>query len=183
MGETTLPNQTVFKPNQHVKPSDLREVTTHEGLTLTELAVPSTKSAPHGETLQYARQNGVVDPCTAWANHVIINAPPVNGPLFAYRSKKGHTPLTKSAFIKRLASAAKAAQEKPLTGHGIRIGATLEYLLRGIPFDTVKVIGRWSSDAFILYLRKHAQILAPYMQAVPVLHAEYIRYTMPPVRW
>lgn len=183
VGETTLPNQTAFKPDQHVKPSDLREVTTREGLTMTELAVPTTKSAPLGETLQYARQNGAVDPCAAWANHVSINDPPKNGPLFAYRSKKGHTPLTKSAFIKRLAVVARAANEEPLAGHGIRIGATLEYLLRGVSFEAVKVIGRWSSDTFILYLRKHAQILAPYMQAVPALHTEYIRYTMPPVRW
>ena len=51
-------------------------------------------------------------------------------------------------------------------GHGIRIGATLEYLLRGIPFDVMKVKGRWVSNAFQLYLRKHNQILAPYMQSM-----------------
>jgi len=55
-------------------------------------------------------------------------------------------------------------------------------LLRGVPFDVVKAIGRWASDAFRLYLRKHAQILAPYMQAVPSLHEHFIRYSMPPVR-
>ncbi len=57
-----------------------------------------------------------------------------------------------------------------------------EYLLRGILFDVVKTIGRWKSDAFILYLRKHAQILAPYMQAVPAIHEQFIRYTMPQIR-
>lgn len=183
VGETTLPNQTAFDATQHVKPSNLRQIVTREGLTMTEIAVPMTKSAPNGETLQYARQNGPVDPCAAWDNHININAPPANGPMFAYRAAKGHKPLTKSAFIKRLAAAARKAGEEPLAGHGIRIGATLEYLLRGVPFETVKVIGRWSSDAFLLYLRKHAQILAPYMQAVPTLHDKYIRYTMPPVRW
>ncbi|TEB31909.1 hypothetical protein FA13DRAFT_1628746, partial [Coprinellus micaceus] len=50
-------------------------------------------------------------------------------------------------------------------GHGIRIGPTLEYLLRGVPFDVMKVKGWWASDTFQTYLRKHAQILAPYMQA------------------
>ncbi|KZT18308.1 hypothetical protein NEOLEDRAFT_1030631, partial [Neolentinus lepideus HHB14362 ss-1] len=91
-------------------------------------------------------------------------------------------PLTKTAFIQRLSKAARAAGIDPLQGHGIRIGATLEYLLRGVPFDVVKVKGRWASDAFILYLRKHAQILAPYMQAVPEVHEHFVRYTMPPVR-
>jgi hypothetical protein len=35
----------------------------------------------------------------------------------------------------------------------------------------MKVKGRWASDAFLIYLTKHAQILAPYMQAHPVLHS------------
>lgn len=106
--------------------------------------------------------------------------------MFAYKQytkgKVSYKPLTKSAFIKRLAVAAINAKLEPLTGHGIRIGATLEYLLRGVPFETLKVIGQWSSDAFTIYLRKHAQILAPYMQAVPELHGEFMRYTMPAVR-
>lgn len=38
----------------------------------------------------------------------------------------------------------------------------LEYLLPSISFDVVKSIGRWASEAFILFLRKHAQILASY---------------------
>ena len=69
-----------------------------------------------------------------------------------------------------------------MQGHGIRIRSTLEYLLRGVPFDVMKVKGRWSSDAFTLYLRKHAQILVPYIQAVPAVHDAFVRLTMPPVR-
>ena len=69
-----------------------------------------------------------------------------------------------------------------LLGHGIRIGSVLEYLLCGVPFDVVKAIGRWASDAFRLYLRKHAQILALYMQADPALHGRFARHSVPPVR-
>ena len=70
----------------------------------------------------------------------------------------------------------------PRQGHGICIGSTLEYLLRRVPFDVMKVKGHWASDAFTLYLRKHAQIFAPYMQAAPLLHEAFICYTMPPIR-
>ncbi|KIK74468.1 hypothetical protein PAXRUDRAFT_175626, partial [Paxillus rubicundulus Ve08.2h10] len=94
---------------------------------------------------------------------------------------KGHKPLTKK-FLSVLAGAAKKAGIKPLHGHSIRIGSTLEYLLRNIPFDVVKVKGRWASDSFLVYLRRHAQILAPYMQAQPVIHEAFLRYTLPPVR-
>ncbi|SJL14243.1 uncharacterized protein ARMOST_17699 [Armillaria ostoyae] len=75
--------------------------------------------------------------------------------------------VQKPAFLTRLHKAFKDTKMEPLQGHGIRIGATLEYLLRGIPFDVIKTIGRWKSNAFTLYLQKHAQILAPYMQANP----------------
>jgi hypothetical protein len=96
--------------------------------------------------------------------------------------KGARRPLTKTAFIARLHKAFKSAKLEPLQGHGIRIGSTLFYLLRGTPFDVVKTIGRWASDAFLLYLRKHAQIMAPYMQANPRVHTEFVRISMPPVR-
>jgi len=116
------------------------------------------------------------------AHHFETNTPLDNAHLFAYRYKTGHWPLTKSKFIAELAKAARAAGLDPLQGHGIRIGSTLEYLLRGMPFDVMKVKGRWSSDAFTLYLRKHAQILAPYIQAVPTVHDAFTRLAMPAVR-
>ena len=50
-----------------------------------------------------------------------------------------------------------------------------------VPFNVMKVKGRWSSDAFTLYLRKHAKILAPYIQVVPVIHDTFARLTMPAI--
>ncbi|KAI0037278.1 hypothetical protein FA95DRAFT_1460103, partial [Auriscalpium vulgare] len=79
-------------------------------------------------------------------------------------------PLSRRIFLDRIKRAADAAQRPQLHGHSFRIGGTLEYLLRNVPFETVRVHGRWSSDAFHLYLRKHAQILAPYLQARPEIH-------------
>ena len=106
----------------------------------------------------------------------------LHGHLFAFRFKKGYRPMTKLKFLSRLTTAAVSAGLNPIQSHGIRIGATLEYLLHGIPFDVVKVKGQWSSEAFTLYLTKHAQILAPYMQAVPTVHETLIHLTMPPIR-
>ncbi|KAH9007456.1 hypothetical protein EDB83DRAFT_2597184 [Lactarius deliciosus] len=90
--------------------------------------------------------------------------------------------LTKGKFLERVDEAVHAAGLEPLQGHGIRIGSTLEYLLRGVPFDVVKAKGRWAGDSFALYLRKHVVIIAPYIQAIPALHETFIRYSMPPVR-
>ncbi|KAJ7502063.1 hypothetical protein B0H11DRAFT_2223961 [Mycena galericulata] len=182
VGELTVKTLDSFDPAVHVKPSDVRRETDPNGLEMTVLGLPVTKSKASGEDIFYGSQNNATDPREAFANHLRVNAPPANFHLFAYAHKSGHRPLTKTAFITRLQKAFQAAKLEPLQDHGIRIGSTLFYLLRGTPFDVVKTIGRWASDAFSLYLRKHAQIMAPYMQANPRLHTDFIRISMPPIR-
>ena len=78
-------------------------------------------------------------------------------------------PLTRYLFIKRIKTACQSAGFPVRQGHSFRIGGTLEYLLRGNSFDQVKYHGRWASDAFRVYLRQHAEVLAPYIQAQPGL--------------
>lgn len=142
--------------------------------------LPRTKtSSTEGEDVSFAKQNGPSDPENAFLHHLEINNPPPGTALFTYHHKNGHHSLMKQKFISRVATAAKATGMDPLQGHGIRIGSTLEYLLRNIPFEVVKTKGHWASDAFQSYLRKHAQILAPFMQATPALHDEFVRFLMP----
>lgn len=182
VGELTLPTLSSFNPASHVKLSDVRQVRDRNNLEETVFFIPKTKSAPEGEDIFWATQLGPSDPTAAFANHLRINNPPLDAPLFSHSVKGNRRPLTKSAFLSRISRASRAAGIDPLQGHGIRIGGTLEYLLRGVPFDVVKSKGSWASEAFTVYLRKHAQVMAPYMQAVPAVHDSFIRYTMPPVR-
>ena len=171
-----------FNPESHVSRTQLSYDQNREGQQVTVLHLPRTKVSPQGEDVCWAKQDGLMDPDTALAHHLEVNNPPQDGHLFAYCHKNGHRPLTKSKFLAELARAARAASLELLQGHSIRIGSTLEYLLSGVPFDVMKVKGWWSSDAFTLYLRKHVQILAPYIQAVPAVHNTFIRLTMPAVR-
>ena len=76
---------------------------------------------------------------------------------------------------------AAALGEDDLKGHGIRIGGTLEFLLCGVPFNVMRSLGPWSSDAFSLYLCQHAIVITPYIQDYPILE-EFTWYTMPCVR-
>ncbi|KAF8811088.1 hypothetical protein BYT27DRAFT_7252816 [Phlegmacium glaucopus] len=172
-----------FHSRKHVTPSSVRIESDRNNLISTVFALPVTKAEPIlGEEVSWSRQHGGTDPKAALGHHLVTNAPPQNFHLFAYHVGDTHKPLTKSKFIKTLATAAKAAGLDPRQGHGIRIGSTLEFLLRGTPFDIMKVKGCWASDAFLAYLRKHAQILAPYMQAHPLQHDEFTRITMPPIQ-
>ena len=111
-------------------------------MEVTVLHIPHTKVALlEGEDVYWSHQHGPTDPYEALANHRRINNPGDHDHLFAYRHKGHLQPLTKHAFIKRVADASHAASLEPLQGHGIRIGATLFYLLRGMPFEAMKVMG------------------------------------------
>ena len=111
----------------------------------------------------------------------LINDPPLDQPLFSWKHPNGIRPLMRTKFLKQINLVASELGIEPLKGHGICIGATLEYLLRGVPFDVVKSIGRWSSEAFLLYLQQHAIIIAPYIQGTPIMDS-FTRYTMPLIR-
>lgn len=180
-GEFTVPRLDAFNPTLHITPANVTDVRDRQNLLTKNFHLPRTKTSLEGEDVHWAKQSGHSDPEAAFLNHMAINDPPVDSALFSYRHKDSYRPLTKTKLTQRLASATRAAGQEPLQGHGIRIGSTLEYLLRNIPFDVVKVKGRWASDAFLKYLRRHAQILAPYMQAVPSLQDQFLRYTLPPV--
>jgi hypothetical protein len=180
VGELTVPRIAAFDPSQHITPSNLRTETDRNHLEVTVLHVPHTKAAPiEGEDVFWCRQHGPTDPYEAMAIHFRVNSPSSRDHLFAYSHKGSRRPLTKQAFIRRLALAARAAGLDPLQGHGIRIGATLHYLTLGIPMEAMKVMGRWGSDAFLRYLRRHAQILTPYIQANPEVHEAFSRFIIP----
>ncbi|KAJ3779796.1 hypothetical protein GGU10DRAFT_381762 [Lentinula aff. detonsa] len=185
VGELTVPTLKDFNPQKHVTTKQLRKAKDRNGFETTVIHIPATKSSPiQGEDIYFSKQLGVADPDTWLKNHLALNEPNAEEHLFTYShvasNRTTRRPLTKSAFMQRVHRAARKLSLPIMQGHGIRIGATLEYLLRGVPFDAVRVIGRWKSDAFLLYLRKHAEIMAPYMQ--PELHQELLQYTMPPVR-
>ena len=182
LGEFTVPNLTAFNREMHVKPSDIKIEYDHNGLSSTVFHIPKTKASLHGEDVSWSKQAGDTDPEAALTHHMALNKPPEDGHLFAYLKNSCFRPLTKSEFIWTVAVAARVAGLDPCEGHGIRIGSTLEYLLRGTPFEVMKVKGWWVSDAFLVYLTKHAQILAPYMQAVLEVHENFIRLTMPQIR-
>ena len=145
--------------------------------------IPHTKNSPSGEDIYWAKQNNDANPLEAINNHFLINNMPQDAALFAYQLANGKLcPLTCKAFMDRINKALKDLGLLPLQGHSIHIGATLEYLLRGLPFDTLKIKGRWASDTFTVYLQAHAELMAPYMQDNNTLTCELHRHTMPPIR-
>lgn len=57
----------------------------------------------------------------------------------------------------------KTFPQKHLSGHGFRAGGTTELIQRGLPAYIVQLAGRWSSDTFEEYVRRHPLVLNAYM--------------------
>lgn len=152
IGEFTIPSLHSFDPQIHVKVSDLCFDTDCHGFRVAIFHLPRTKTSLVGEDVYWAAQSGPSDPQVALSNHLMVNHPPASAALFSWRHRSGIRPLTRGEFTKSIQTACDKLQMGSLKAHGLRIGGTLEYLLRGVPFENVKSMGRWSSDTFVIYL-------------------------------
>lgn len=184
LGELTVPNLLDFNPAKHPQPPHVRVETDRSGHSSTIIHIPSTKSVPvGGEDIYWTEQPGITDPKAALAYHLSFNKPPNDGHLFAYPHENSFRPLSRLIFLKTVNTAASQAGLRHLHGHGIRIGATLEYLLRGVSLEAMKVKGHWASDAFTTYLTNHAHILAQHTRTRSSdLHDSISRITIPQLR-
>lgn len=131
LGELTIPTLTAFS---YITLSNLRKGRDRNGFECSIIHIPRTKSSPiEGEDVYFSKQLGNTDPETLLENHLKVNNPGMSDHMFAYEHKAGKRtikrPLTKPAFLARIHKAAKNRGLPTLQGHGICIGATLEYLL------------------------------------------------------
>jgi len=128
-----------------------------------------------GEDLYFAPQAGDIDPQRELENHLHMNTLSPMAAFFSWCHPNGLCPLTHSEFTRCIDGASSRLGMEPLKGHG-----TLEYLLCGVSFETVKAMGHWSGDAFLRYLRQHTVVMAPYLLNTPILEP-FTYYAMPPV--
>ena len=82
------------------------------------------------------------------------------GPFFKFGNGQA---LTKSQFTHhvRLALQAVGLPYQSFAGHSFRIGAATTAARAGIEDSTIRTLGRWSSSAFLAYIRTPREQLAP----------------------
>ena len=153
-------------------------------LPIMKFHIPVTKCEPRGKDVQCALQtNCITDPQFVLDNHMHINPAPHNTHLFTWKHPKNSLrPLSRTQVTNKLTEITKHHKLADLKGHSLHIGGTLFYLLKGVPFNVVKVIGRWAGKSFVLYLRLHALILMPYLQANKQVFDDFVQIAMLPVQ-
>ena len=157
-----------YDPAKYTSRADFSIVTNHQGLPVMKFHFPHTKTSPNGEDAHCAPHDNTLltDPKLALENHSRVNPADPAEHLFMWRHPtKGLHPLSKKEIISFIEDIKKCNPDMPdFKGHSLRIGGTLFYLLKGVPFDIVKTLGHWSSDAFTVYLCHHTLVLAPFLQ-------------------
>ena len=78
--------------------------------------------------------------------------PQIEGPLFV---REDSTLLSREDFIRAVHQALQEAGMNPslYAGHSFRMGAATTAAVAGIPAHTIKRLGRWSSEAYQVYIK------------------------------
>ena len=123
--------------------------------------------------------------------HIGLGSPPLCAvqAMMAYRSLWGNAPgallmlqdgcpLSRVLFtdwLRQLFSAAGTTGN--FSSHSFRIGAATVVARNGVPDHLIQVLGRWSSNAYQLYLRKPAEALASLSQETELTGGSFVMCT------
>ena len=151
-GELTVPSQAAFDPRVHLAWGD---VTREGGLPPAWVRIflkrSKTDQFGRGVAVYVGATGDDLCPVSALMEYVSSRGE-APGPFFRFADG---TPLTKARFISRVRAALVRAGIpcQHYSGHSFRIGAATTAAERGVQDSTIQVLGRWSSSAFLSYVR------------------------------
>ena len=148
--EFTVPSSG-FISNVHLSASDISvDKTPVPSLAIVRLARSKTDQFGTGCSVVLARSDSALCPVTALMTYLRIRGM-TPGPLFVYSDG---SPLSKSKLNKKLQHVLSAAGwQGRFTLHSFRVGAASTAASLGFPDHLIKALGRWSSEAYQVYIK------------------------------
>jgi hypothetical protein len=141
-------------------PSTRHFAITNNSTLAASISLPWTKTTKsEGAQVTLAAQKGHRNPALHIANHIVASSLTEGDPLASYRDGQGIRTMTKSRFMKLCNDVWNIRDDSRMTGHSFRIGGATAFLRAGVPPDVVKKMGRWKSDAFLIYWRENDDII------------------------
>jgi hypothetical protein len=118
--------------------------------------LPWTKTTGFdGAVIYLVKQGHAFDATSAMRRHLSASALDADNLLCAYRDDEGSVcTMDKGLFMDLCNGVWKKTGIGRITGHSFRIGGTTSFLRAGVNPKVVKQMGRWKSDAFLIYWRE-----------------------------
>lgn len=158
-GEITVPSDTAFDSGAHLSFSDVSVDSTVSPKVL-RVRIKASKTDPFrvGVDIFIGRTDNELCPVSAVLAYMSLRGPGP-GPLFRFEDGKA---LTRSRLVGKLREAIQAAGVdcSPYSGHSFRSGAATTAAHQGISDATIKMLGRWKSSAYQLYVKTPREQLA-----------------------
>ena len=144
-----------FNPEVHLTSQDITFHPDMQSPSLMRVKIKQSKTDPfrQGCTLTIAKSTSPICSVMAMKDYILQTQPPANRPLFTF-SQSGSW-LTRSSLTKELRSILEQCgfSSTNFYSHSFRIGAATSAASAGIPSWLIKVLGRWSSDCYELYIK------------------------------
>ena len=149
-GEFTVDG--AFDPSAHLSLQDI-SVNSHTNPSIIRVTIKKSKTDQFGTGayIFLARTNSDLCPVTALIDYLALR-PTTKGPMFAFEDGSY---LSRSKLVQSLNCSLVAAGIDPqfYKGHSFRIGAATTAATMGVQDSLIQKLGRWTSDAFRLYVR------------------------------
>ncbi len=159
-GEVTVQSRSAFSPSLHLTRSNAFFGFDLNGKEYARLDLPSAKTARAGE-IQHVflcKQNSLC-PLAALRNLASVVPAGPTDPLFSWRDRRGEVrPMIRDTALKFINERFTALSFGTTFGHSFRIGGASFFLSQGVNPEIVRLMGRWRSLAYEVYIRAFEQI-------------------------
>ena len=127
------------------------------------LKISKTDQLGRGVDMYIGKMDCSLCPLAAMLHYMAIRGLSA-GPFFVLKTG---APLTKSAFTARIWEALQTLGfPESFAGHSFRIGAATTAASAGIEDSVIRTMGRWSSSAFLAYIRTPREQLAAFSRSL-----------------
>ena len=148
-----------YDPTVHLCFGDVK-LDSHESPSLLQVVIKCSKTDPYrqGVSLYIGATNTELCPVAAVIHYMLARGNK-EGPLFLWQN--GHF-LTRERFVQAVREALTVAglEASDYAGHSFRIGVATTAAQCGLPESTIKMLGRWQSSAYMLYIRTPKETLS-----------------------